>query len=192
MAGKIGVITALGPVTGLTWRESLVTGAFLAQGGEFAFVIFGQATSGGAGSLFPQNLDELLVVVVIASMALTPLAVDLAIKIAGPSLDLSSLSDAPEDQLLTTVDEGDFFDSGSWDVSSADSADFVNLADLTTDLREADGKASVTSPASDSCDWAEGSEEAEACEVAMDIDAQRQSPRAKRAGADVETGIEVK
>ena len=69
---------------------------------------------------------------------------------------------------------------------------FLNLADLTTDLREADGKASVTSPASDSCDWAEGSEEAEACEVAMDIDAQRQSPRAKRAGADVETGIEVK
>ena len=49
MAGKIGVITALGPVTGLTWRESLVTGAFLAQGGEFAFVIFGQATNVGAG-----------------------------------------------------------------------------------------------------------------------------------------------
>ena len=196
MAGKIGVITALGPVTGLTWRESLVAGAFLAQGGEFAFVIFGQATSGGAGSLFPQNLDELLVVVVIASMALTPLAVDLALKIAGPSLDLSSLSDAPEDQMLTTVDEGDFFDSGSWDVSSADSGDFVNLADLTADLRVADGKADVArGETSDSCDWAGDSEEAEACEVASDIDAQRRSAGVSRSGKNADVvpgGIEVK
>ena len=196
MAGKIGVITALGPVTGLTWRESLVAGAFLSQGGEFAFVIFGQATSGGAGSLFPQNLDELLVVVVIASMALTPLAVDLALKIAGPSLDLSSLSDAPEDQMLTTVDEGDFFDSGSWDVSSADSGDFVNLADLTADLRVADGKADVArGETSDSCDWAGDIEEAEACEVASDIDAQRRSAGVSRSGKNADVvpgGIEVK
>ena len=40
-------------------------------------------------ALFPQNLDELLVVVVIVSMALTPLAVDAAMAIAGPTLDLS-------------------------------------------------------------------------------------------------------
>lgn len=89
MAGKLATITALGPLTGLTWREALVAGAFLAQGGEFAFVIFGQATSGSGGALFPQNLDELLVVVVIVSMALTPLAVDAAMAIAGPTLDLS-------------------------------------------------------------------------------------------------------
>ena len=89
MAGKLATITALGPLTGLTWREALVAGAFLSQGGEFAFVIFGQATSGSGGALFPQNLDELLVVVVIVSMALTPLAVDAAMAIAGPTLDLS-------------------------------------------------------------------------------------------------------
>lgn len=88
MVVKTGVVTALGPFTGLTWRESLVAGAFLAQGGEFAFVIFGQATSGSSGSLFPQNLDELLVVVVISSMALTPVVVDLALRIAGPELKL--------------------------------------------------------------------------------------------------------
>ena len=89
MTGKLATITALGPLTGLTWREALVAGAFLSQGGEFAFVIFGQATSGSGGALFPQNLDELLVVVVIVSMALTPLAVDAAMAIAGPTLDLS-------------------------------------------------------------------------------------------------------
>ena len=84
MASKTAVVTALGPAVGLTWREALVAGAFLSQGGEFAFVIFGQATSGSTGSLFPMGLDELLVVVVILSMALTPLTVDLALKIAGP------------------------------------------------------------------------------------------------------------
>ena len=86
MLGKIGVVSALGPFLGLSWRESLVAGAFLSQGGEFAFVIFGQATSGSGGSLFPQNLDELLVVVVIASMALTPVAVEAAFAVAGPEL----------------------------------------------------------------------------------------------------------
>jgi Kef-type K+ transport system membrane component KefB len=97
MAGKLATITALGPLTGLTWREALVAGAFLSQGGEFAFVIFGQATSGSGGALFPQNLDELLVVVVIVSMALTPLAVDASMAIAGPTLDLSPCESDPQD-----------------------------------------------------------------------------------------------
>ena len=64
---------------------------------SFAFVIFGQATSGSGGALFPQNLDELLVVVVIVSMALTPLAVDAAMAIAGPTLDLSPCESDPQD-----------------------------------------------------------------------------------------------
>jgi hypothetical protein len=68
-----------------------------------------QATSGSGGSLFPQNLDELLVVVVISSMALTPVAVELALKIAGPTLDLSNCEDTPTDQMLTTIDEADGF-----------------------------------------------------------------------------------
>jgi Kef-type K+ transport system membrane component KefB len=55
MAGKVGVVTALGPITGLTWRESLVAGAFLAQGGEFAFVIFGQVRP--CLFLFPKSGD---------------------------------------------------------------------------------------------------------------------------------------
>jgi Kef-type K+ transport system membrane component KefB len=98
MVVKTGVVTALGPITGLTWRESLVAGAFLSQGGEFAFVIFGQATSGSSGSLFQQDLDELLVVVVIASMALTPLVVDLALKVAGPELNLEPCSDGDDEE----------------------------------------------------------------------------------------------
>lgn len=183
MAGKIGVVTALGPITGLTWRESLVAGAFLAQGGEFAFVIFGQATSGSSGSLFPQNLDELLVVVVISSMALTPVAVDLALKIAGPSLDLSNCEDEPKDQLLTTIDEADgfggsadFFDmSGSG--SGSGSQDWVKLSDLSDDLREKGGASVVKDSASENkCgEWASDAEEQEACDVAFDIQTTRRS-----------------
>ena len=48
-------------------------------------------------ALPPQNLDELLVVVVIVSMALTPLAVDAAMAIAGPTLDLSPCESDPQD-----------------------------------------------------------------------------------------------
>ena len=108
MVAKTGVVTAMGPITGLTWQESLVAGAFLSQGGEFAFVIFGQATSGSGGSLFQQDLDQLLVVVVIASMALTPLVVDLATKVAGPMVDLESGCEEGDDDGL--------LGSGSFDV----------------------------------------------------------------------------
>ena len=70
----------------------------------------------------------------------------------------------------------------------------MNLADLTADLRVADGKATVASDsASDSCDWAGDTEEVKACEVASDIDAQRKNARARSVDdADVVEGIEVK
>ena len=104
MASKTAVITALGGFVGLTWREALVSGAFLSQGGEFAFVIFGQATSGSAGSLFPMGLDELLVIVVILSMALTPLAVDVALKIAGPDFESPPENTMDEEAIDIAVD----------------------------------------------------------------------------------------
>ena len=106
--GKTAVITALGPAVGLTWREALVAGAFLCQGGEFAFVIFGQATSGSTGSLFPMGLDKLLVIVVILSMALTPLAVDAALKIVGPDFMTEDFDAEDEDAIDVAVQfEGD-------------------------------------------------------------------------------------
>jgi hypothetical protein len=192
MIGKIGVVTVLGPITGLSWRESLVAGAFLAQGGEFAFVIFGQATSGGAGSLFPQNLDELLVVVVISSMALTPLAVDLALKIAGPTLDLSSCEEEPSDQMLTTVDEADGFGvSSSWDVSSAESVDFASRSELASETRTADGE-TVGSPQDMCAEWVESEEDADACQVAFDIESRRARVGAGSNDGGVVEGIEVK
>jgi len=107
MVMKTGVVTALGPTVGLTWRESLVAGAFLSQGGEFAFVIFGQATSGSSGSLFPQNLDELLVVVVISSMALTPVAVDLSLRIAGPELILAVCDEVGDGSRIGGLPDGE-------------------------------------------------------------------------------------
>ena len=86
---KFALIALIARALGEKPRDAVRSAVVLAQGGEFAFVIFGQATSGSGGALFPQNLDELLVVVVIVSMALTPLAVDAAMAIAGPTLDLS-------------------------------------------------------------------------------------------------------
>jgi Kef-type K+ transport system membrane component KefB len=85
MATKVGIVAASGGLVGLTWQEALLAGAFVSQGGEFAFVIFGQV-AGVKGALFPTDLDRLLVVVVVLSMMLTPLVVDLCFKIVGQDL----------------------------------------------------------------------------------------------------------
>ena len=52
--------------------EALYRGALLAQGGEFAFVLYAAAASAG---LFDTNTNAVLTAIVIISMALTPLGV---------------------------------------------------------------------------------------------------------------------
>jgi Kef-type K+ transport system membrane component KefB len=126
MATKTGVVTALGPLVGLSWREALVAGAVLSQGGEFAFVIFGQATSTGAGNLFPQKLEEVLVCVVILSMALTPIAVEIAMKIAGPELPLGNCSDDSSNLSSTELEACEV--SSNW----SDGGDTIMAVDQTT------------------------------------------------------------
>ncbi|CAI5479757.1 unnamed protein product [Closterium sp. Yama58-4] len=73
LAGLIGIkaaiITALGPRVGLTLSESVRTGLLLSQGGEFAFVVFALANQLG---VLPLELNRLLIIVVVLSMALTP------------------------------------------------------------------------------------------------------------------------
>ncbi|GBF88863.1 K+ efflux antiporter [Raphidocelis subcapitata] len=66
---KAAVNIALGPLFGLTRGESIRTGFMLAQGGEFAFVLLSLACS---LKVLPNQLNQLLIIVVVFSMALTP------------------------------------------------------------------------------------------------------------------------
>ncbi|KAJ9159284.1 hypothetical protein P3X46_024799 [Hevea brasiliensis] len=67
---KTLIISAIGPRVGLTMQESVRIGFLLSQGGEFAFVVFSLANRLG---VLPLELNKLLIIVVVLSMALTPL-----------------------------------------------------------------------------------------------------------------------
>ncbi|XP_030538281.1 K(+) efflux antiporter 3, chloroplastic [Rhodamnia argentea] len=67
---KTLIITAIGPRVGLTLQESIRIGLLLSQGGEFGFVVFSLANRLG---VLPLELNKLLIIVVVLSMALTPL-----------------------------------------------------------------------------------------------------------------------
>ncbi|XVF45773.1 hypothetical protein PTKIN_Ptkin02bG0233200 [Pterospermum kingtungense] len=77
---KTLIITAIGPRVGLTLQESVRVGFLLSQGGEFAFVVFSLAN--GLGVL-PLELNKLLIIVVVLSMALTPLLNEVGRRAAG-------------------------------------------------------------------------------------------------------------
>lgn len=66
---KTLIITAIGPRVGLTLQESVRIGLLLSQGGEFGFVVFSLANRLG---VLPLELNKLLIIVVVLSMALTP------------------------------------------------------------------------------------------------------------------------
>jgi len=70
MTTKAVVLMLLGRLTGLSWSSARNLAAAIAQGGEFAFVIFGIAV---AAQLMDGGLSDLLIVVVTLSMAATPL-----------------------------------------------------------------------------------------------------------------------
>ncbi|XP_058189635.1 K(+) efflux antiporter 3, chloroplastic [Rhododendron vialii] len=71
---KTLIITAIGPRVGLTLQESVRIGLLLSQGGEFGFVVFSLANRLG---VLPLELNKLLIIVVVLSMALTPFLNDL-------------------------------------------------------------------------------------------------------------------
>ncbi|KAK8957546.1 hypothetical protein KSP39_PZI000456 [Platanthera zijinensis] len=66
---KTLIITAIGPRVGLTLQESIRIGLLLSQGGEFGFVVFSLANRLG---VLPLELNKLLIIIVVLSMALTP------------------------------------------------------------------------------------------------------------------------
>lgn len=76
---KTAIITAIGPRVGLTLQESVRIGLLLSQGGEFAFVVFSLANRLG---VLPLELNKLLIIVVVLSMALTPLLNEIGRKAA--------------------------------------------------------------------------------------------------------------
>jgi len=69
LLGKAALIGGLARLFKLPWAQSLHLGILLAQGGEFAFVLFGAALAGG---LLAPEIAQLLVVVTGLSMVATP------------------------------------------------------------------------------------------------------------------------
>lgn len=67
---KATLITLIGPSVGLSKAESIRTGFVLSQGGEFAFVLLALASQ---LNVLPADLNKLLIIVVVLSMAATPL-----------------------------------------------------------------------------------------------------------------------
>ncbi|XP_066355407.1 K(+) efflux antiporter 3, chloroplastic-like isoform X2 [Miscanthus floridulus] len=80
IAIKTLIITAIGPRVGLTLKESVRIGLLLSQGGEFGFVVFSLANRLG---VLPLELNKLLIIVVVLSMALTPLLNEVGRRVAG-------------------------------------------------------------------------------------------------------------
>ena len=88
MAAKAACIYAVARITRSGHREALERAVLMAQGGEFAFVLF--AAAAGTG-LIDAEVNANLTAIVVLSMALTPLVVlltgPLTRRVEGPSLD---------------------------------------------------------------------------------------------------------
>ena len=78
---KFAVITAIAKVSGNRWPTSIRLGVTLAQGGEFAFVLFNVAATQNVLAVEMENTLNLIVTI---SMALTPLAFLLLDKVGEP------------------------------------------------------------------------------------------------------------
>ncbi|KAL7236151.1 hypothetical protein ACSBR1_019422 [Camellia fascicularis] len=96
---KTLIITAIGPRVGLTLQESVRIGLLLSQGGEFGFVVFSLANRLG---VLPLELNKLLIIVVVLSMALTPLLNEVGRRAA----DFIGEKFGEEDKTIDTVNFG--------------------------------------------------------------------------------------
>jgi len=75
LATKFLILAPVGRAAGLSWADAVRVGVLLSQGGEFAFVLLNEAQDLG---VLPVGLNEVLIIVVVASMALTPALAELA------------------------------------------------------------------------------------------------------------------
>jgi len=69
IATKTILVSGLAFITGMDWRRALALGLLLSQGGEFGFVLFAQARSGG---VIDAEAASLFGAIVTLSMATTP------------------------------------------------------------------------------------------------------------------------
>lgn len=90
---KAGVLLGLCRAFGLGWTTAMRTSLLLAQGGEFGFVLFSAAAA--VGILSPQLYTTLLLVIS-ASMALTPLMVHLGNGLAKRLIESSPTPAEPD------------------------------------------------------------------------------------------------
>jgi glutathione-regulated potassium-efflux system ancillary protein KefC len=81
---KLGALRAITPKFEIAGSQRLLFAALLAQGGEFAFVVFGVARASNA---LPSNYEGVLTLVVALSMALTPFLIIWCDRLAANSAD---------------------------------------------------------------------------------------------------------
>jgi glutathione-regulated potassium-efflux system protein KefB len=100
MAVKGVAIYAVARITRSPAREAIYRSALMAQGGEFAFVLYGAAAASG---IFDARVNAVFTTVVIASMALTPLVM-LAVTKLMPAAAATSMEGVEvADGLLASV-----------------------------------------------------------------------------------------
>lgn len=87
IGGKVAIMAAVGRAFGLSLVQSLRAGLLLSPGGEFAFVLFGEAVSRG---IMGAALAKELYLVVALSMALTPFLAEFGGKV-GRRLERSDM-----------------------------------------------------------------------------------------------------
>lgn len=96
---KFAILMAITRLTGHRWPTSIRLGVALAQGGEFAFVLFSTALQ---QKVLPRELLDPLILIVTLSMALTPLAFWILEKWGEPRLAAMNpereFDQIPEDQ----------------------------------------------------------------------------------------------
>jgi len=99
---KFALLLALGALFRLNLADDLMFAFLLAQGGEFAFLLFSFATQ---NRVIPGQLSNLLVVVVVLSMVLTPLLIILYERWVRPRFVgcVSERGDEPIDSAPTPV-----------------------------------------------------------------------------------------
>lgn len=93
---KIGVLFVLGRAFKMSLDQNLLFAFALAQGGEFAFVLFSFATQ---NAIIPEHVAGLLVATVAISMALTPLVMIFVERVLLPRVGTRQRDVRPEDEV---------------------------------------------------------------------------------------------
>jgi len=95
VATKTAIITGLGMAVKLPWRSALALGLLLSQGGEFGFVMFNAAQSGG---VIDRDTASLFTAIVTLSMATTPFLMMATRRLRAPAAGAPQEREGPAGQ----------------------------------------------------------------------------------------------